>query len=738
MATLEEVERAFMRAHQAGDRKNAQILADEVRRLRAAPPAAPSAASQVEGASAPVDGGPTPHSQTDSFVSKLPVVGALGRTGDLARATEGIPILGALAHQADAAATAFIDTATFGVSPRLAAWLDSQTGGTAYTEALQRRQAAAGALAADAPVASFAGNVGGLVAGGGGLGMAAKAGVKAGARALGQEAALAEAGALAGKVFVPQAGSGALNMAANTGRLMASGAAGGAALDAAQALGHDKDVGQAALEGGLLGGAAGPFGSVVGSAAGKVMPLLAPHAEKAWGKLAKAFGDGMDPQTLARAATEFEAKTGRKASIAELLDARNAGVLRDLGGANQQLGLGLRQHADEVAGEFTARATQAEREAAQALPGQWQSAVERTTGRRAETVADLNRTREAADEAFFQAPASVPGVTRQDLPATITRREAEELLTHPMVQRMTRNDPRIQERMAAANEALGNPNVSRIRTFTLNDIENFRAAARDVGERGVAFDKRAASELGDRMVRAGGPDYTQHMAQQAGRRQYIEGFEQGATLRPQFDADGRLLLEGPAAEGFASGLTSGSVRRAQQGGRAAARELEDIESATFQQALRATRGPAEAEELTAAARGLREGYERVAKGQTEELRTLRTGAENARASAPASFERPETAGDMLRTGADLALTVASPSLGGSAHAASRVLRGDSSVKLSPKMEQTVLRLVTSRDPKSFEYGIRVLEKAGARRETINELRAATAAAAGANFAGYDR
>jgi hypothetical protein len=35
VATLEEVERAFMKAHQAGDKANAKVLADEVRRLRA-------------------------------------------------------------------------------------------------------------------------------------------------------------------------------------------------------------------------------------------------------------------------------------------------------------------------------------------------------------------------------------------------------------------------------------------------------------------------------------------------------------------------------------------------------------------------------------------------------------------------------------------------------------------------------------------------------------------------------
>jgi hypothetical protein len=37
MATLQQLERAFLKAHEAGDTENAQILADELRRLMAPP-----------------------------------------------------------------------------------------------------------------------------------------------------------------------------------------------------------------------------------------------------------------------------------------------------------------------------------------------------------------------------------------------------------------------------------------------------------------------------------------------------------------------------------------------------------------------------------------------------------------------------------------------------------------------------------------------------------------------------
>ena len=37
MATLQELERAFLKAHEAGDKENAQILANEIRRFMAPP-----------------------------------------------------------------------------------------------------------------------------------------------------------------------------------------------------------------------------------------------------------------------------------------------------------------------------------------------------------------------------------------------------------------------------------------------------------------------------------------------------------------------------------------------------------------------------------------------------------------------------------------------------------------------------------------------------------------------------
>lgn len=59
MATLQEVEAAFMRAHEAGDTQAATVLASEVRRLRSASDAAPvSASTRIEmGLTDPIQGG---------------------------------------------------------------------------------------------------------------------------------------------------------------------------------------------------------------------------------------------------------------------------------------------------------------------------------------------------------------------------------------------------------------------------------------------------------------------------------------------------------------------------------------------------------------------------------------------------------------------------------------------------------------------------------------------------------
>ena len=50
MSQLQIVEQAFMRAHEAGDKKNAQILANEVRRLRQLQPAEPKTQQPIENA----------------------------------------------------------------------------------------------------------------------------------------------------------------------------------------------------------------------------------------------------------------------------------------------------------------------------------------------------------------------------------------------------------------------------------------------------------------------------------------------------------------------------------------------------------------------------------------------------------------------------------------------------------------------------------------------------------------
>lgn len=631
-------------------------------------------------------------------------------TGAASAASTPAPVAGAL----ETGLSEALNAATMGLSRRGAAFLDSLTGTKTYQQALALREQQAAADNAANPVSGWVGWGAGSLAGGGLLGVAGRGLVRAGIPGAARvaEAVTPKAADTLRQSAQRLAGAGALGGAAEG---LATGAA-DTAFDAATGNGTGPGLTGTALRaagGGTVGAIAGPLAGGALGAAGAAGRFVTDRLQGAreglgqWRLLARKLD--ADPDELRIFADEIRRRTGQEPNMAMLLQGRQAGVIREIAEANP---------------EVMARRLAAEREAAErALPGQYAQRAEEIAqgggvvpqGRPLESAAGLDQARRQADEAFFQAPGPVPGTTRADMPVHMDRPTLDRLAADTeFIRAQTPAGSEIRQTVSGLQQAAANPQVTRYSGLRLADVEEMRGALREAHMAGGAGARQAA-RAADAMRDAGGPAYAAHTAQTAARHDYKAGFDAGfGGDMTNALAAGQPTLAGQQAAGAASGLVSGSVNRAQRGGRAAVQELHRVESDQFQQALGGY-APQVRDELTGAARAFRQGQEALdTMAPSLTSRQLR----NPDADATANL-------------ADAAIGAVGGSLVTAGHAGKRILaRAVGSPRMSPAMQGRLMDDMLSRDPIVRDRAIERLRQAGASLEWLARARQMLAAGAG--------
>jgi hypothetical protein len=461
-----------------------------------------AAAAQQFG-SKTVPGAPTAGSNsTASNIAGAAQAGAASFLG-------GIPIIGE--PLANAAGAAGILTRQAFTGRNLS---DLITGKQPLSMADAYKQAAAGNAAAQAahPYASIAGTVGGIAEGGLALGGAAKA-----AEAIpGVTGAAAQ---LANKALALQKGQAGRNLV----RLAAPGAAVAGAESQVKGEGLTP---QAALETGL-----GAVGGVAGGLVAQGVGLLA--KSPAIRILARRLNES--PDTIVNAMNDFKAKSGRNASIGEVLDMQSRGELQAYGSKNPA-------YSAEIGQDLQARETQ---------PPQMKTAnpdqpLDYTT-----LLARRNATMDAAmgDSTNPRSLRNQPVADANNAPQT--------LLADPKVARALRGD---NELTGLVNDVLsGQPG----QTLKVDDFENLRQSLRKA--EGSEQNSIRAAKIGDvadaveRFAYQKQPAYRAALEQYNADSNYAEGFNHGRNGGQLTNVKSPLLRSTLDTPEGASGYKAGAA-----------------------------------------------------------------------------------------------------------------------------------------------------------------------------------
>ena len=653
MATRDQLIQAGAAAHAAGNDADAAQIADLIRQMDAESASDPGPAQQVPAAAAE-----PAQAQPQGWWD----------------------IIGGASQHA-------LSAATFGMSDKAAAYLDSKLGSRSYQDALDLIRQKDQAFSNANPWTSMAATGAGMLMGGGGIGVAAK-GVARGAAAL--SPALGDVAAAAGRAMTPQVGAGKV---ANAARMAAGGAAVGAgvgALDTAT----DGDTSASGLLSGAGGGAA--LGAVGGMADGAAVyaGLAAARGiggavsrrmteSNGWGLLARKLK--IQPGELQAAAQNYEAHTGQKPMMAQIMDMRQQDVLADMARANPVLG---------------ARMQQAEMQAGNALPGQMAGRTERITGYPTQTQGGLEAG-QAADMAGFMGP-------RRNLPVQFTQADA------PLFERIRDVAGRVRgpvgERMREAEDLLTNGNVTRYRGLDLNSMDALRQQLRTIHMDGDHTLRGPAKQLADDLtdvIERSHKGYKSALRDYGDQADFITAFGQGARRADTgLDAAGQPLRSGVAQEGFAAGTQADVVGRANAGPSAAVRTAEELATSPERQAvLRGSLGTQAAGDLTRMGEQFAQGQrslQRIAPGRTD----VNDGF------GPHEFAHGVEA-------------VVTPSLTGKAYHAVRLMKG---LRMSEGTQRRIADMLT--DPTRMQQGINNLQRAGATEQQIRAIVNAAVAGGG--------
>ena len=657
MAEIDDLYSALEKADAAGNAGDAREIAGMIRQMEAgsakpAPAAAPAApAASSEG----------------------------GGVGDMATA--------ALAHAGDAL--------TFGamgpVAAYIAAGASRLTGNPiSYTEARRRQQAEMERLSRENPWSAGIGTVAGSVVGGLGLAKLAAKAVPGAVRAV-----------------TPQVGDSVVKVA---GRLAAGGAAAGAGSSLAET-GVDiaeRELGGAdtvsknpisdAIVAGGIGGVAGP---VVGGAAGlarrgasKVRDMVTGNElGGGWRYLARKLD--IEPDALRGALDDYSRLTGgQRASIAQVMDMKQQGVLAELARDNPAAGVAFRQAAEE---------------GAEALPGQVRDQVRRTVGAPRSQPEMEMATRAPADRFMAQArgldPATGHQVSTPD--STFLTSAERQYLRRPDFIAATRDlPPELRSRLAGA--------LQRQEKLSTSEVDLIRRHVAEWGDAGPANKgpAQAFQNTLTNIAERASPGYraTTIEATAAGKLRE-EGFTAGRNLEDNTGVMGGAIRQGEELAGYGEGVARRIWDGAGRGPRGAVAAADEVASGrNMQDALQSAYG-GQADELVEGARALAKGQRSL-----ESISPGRVGA------SPSASEEARGVADI---GAASAAVIAGHPAS-MAHRLARLMPGGISEKVAGRLADDLV----STDPRRVAQAVANLRRGGMANRAIAEVQSLAARVAG--------
>lgn len=591
-----------------------------------------------------------------------------------------------VSDSATAAITHAGDALTFGAMGPIAAYIAAGasrlTGNPiSYTEARRRQQAEMERLARENPGSALAGTIAGSIAGGLGIAKAAKAVLPSAAAAVTPQAGDSVA-KVAGRLALGGAAAGAGSNALETGVDIAERELGGADT-------VSKNPINDAITAGVIGLAAGPVvGGAVGLArrgVGKVRDMVTGNElGGGWRYLARKLD--IEPDTLRGALDDYSRLTGgQRASIAQVMDMKQQGVLAELARDNPAAGVAFRQAAEE---------------GAEALPGQVRDQVRRTVGAPRSQPEMEMATRQPADR--FMAD------VRQRGDSTFLTRGDIQALRRPDFIAATRDlPPELRSRVAGALQGSDE--------LTTSELDLLRRHVAQWGDAGPA-NKGPAQELQTRLTDIAertSPGYRAETirATEAGKLRE-EGFTAGRNLEDNTGVMGGAIRQGEELAGYGEGVARRIWDGAGRGPRGAASAADEVASGrNMQDALDSAYGAGPTQELVEGARAL-------SKGQ----RSLETISPGRVGASPSASEE-------ARGVADIGAAVAATTAGGPAsmaHRIARLLPGGVSERVAGRLADDLV----STDPRRVAQAVANLRRGGMDNRAIAEVQSLAARVAG--------
>lgn len=584
------------------------------------------------------------------------------------------------------------DTATFGLADKASAVLASKvlsplTGKQmSYDEALARIRANASKAASSNPISAGAGDVAGLVAGGGVIGGAAKA-----AEAL---PVVGKAVTAAGDALKLQKGQGLRNIAraATVGGGTAAGfTAGREGVDAAtgDGTGLDPDAIATSAAAGAIGG------PIAGKVASGVARSLGSVSDKAMRLLASRLDE--TPAVLQTVFDKFQQQTGRVPTLAEIVNMKSQGELRKFAAENPTVADAVGKAEDTAAG-------QRQQSVAQLVENE---------GGPAQDISQLTQARKATMDA------SMRPIQSRSVPVDTTDIG---LLTDPRVRVASRNDPELQLAVQDAVQEVGDNGSSS--TLQVKHIDSIRRALRNqqsamLNQNSSLYNPQKAigyGNLADNIGQLGAnaePAYGDALEQFGRDSDYISGFNHGMKGKTVGEADAPELIRALDTPEGRSGHQAGIVTRTSN---AASDSTQGAVSVARQLAAQAGNTAALGEAVGGdASTRLAAAGDMEAKG-ADSLRNISGGGPGA-------------------TNSNMDASHAAHALGAAAgHSPtgilSHVIRALSGQKVPPAVQRKIAQYLA--DPSMTQQGVNLLRRAGLKNEEIGRLAQRIAASTGAN------
>lgn len=605
----------------------------------------------------------------------------------------------------EAATVGAADAATFGALSPVAAFLASTASKfgnnpISYAQARQQQADYMRQLEEENWWSYNAGKVGGSLVGGLGLAKGAVAGAKALAGAGGVAGKAGQAASAALDYAAPQAGAGVVE---NAKRLAVAGAGAGAGANLAEqgvknveAAVSDVDerpddagwdLAKSAATGVVAGPIAGAAIAGIGKAAVKARDLATgDKLGGGWRFLARKLG--VEPDDLQAALTDYSKLTGgQRASMAQVMDMKQQGVLADIASSKPSAGMAFRRAADE---------------ATEALPDQTRGLLRGTTGAPRNAAEMEMGTRAPADRFMV-------GVRQRGDSITLSRYEARKLGTPDFIAATRDLPPELRSRVAQALNRKGD-----LSTHELDIIRQHVGAWADTtpGARDAAAPIRQQLEA---LAQRSSPGYTAQTvrATEAGKLRE-EGFAAGQRLESNTGVSGATMREGPELEGYGEGVARRAWDTAGAGPQGAGKALDELSGSTnMQDALSSAYGRQATDKLVQGARALRSGQQAL---------------ENV---APRRIT-----GDTDSTAADLAAAGVAAAHGSYASKMFRAVKAVGSARISDQAAGRIADMLTSTNPRQIDAALQALRRAGADDAAITALQGQAARVAG-NRSGRD-